>query len=108
MREGPQSYPHPVIIDINDQTLILVNFEGLVLLSPSDIIWELCELIMIRISQGIDWYKVPVAGKNGKLNETIEVSALWSNGEVCRLELRLRTDSDILNMSVLVLIIKPS
>ena len=52
--------------------------------------------------------KVPVAGKNGKLNETIEVSALWSNGEVCRLELRLRTDSDILNMSVLVLIIKPS
>ena len=34
---------------------------------------------MIRISQGIDWYKVLVVGKHGKLNETIEVSALWSN-----------------------------
>ena len=33
---------------------------------------------MISISQGIDRYKVPVVGKNGKLNETIEVSALWS------------------------------
>ena len=30
------------------------------------------------MSQGIDWYKVLVVGKNGKLNETIEVSALWS------------------------------
>ena len=30
------------------------------------------------ISQGIDWYKVLVVGKSGKLNETIEVSALWS------------------------------
>ena len=34
---------------------------------------------MISISQGIDWYKVPVVGKNGKLNETIEGGALWSN-----------------------------
>ena len=34
---------------------------------------------MFRIGQGIDWYKVLVVGKNGKLNETIEVSALWSN-----------------------------
>ena len=43
----------------------------------SETIQELCELI-ISISQGIDWYKVPVVGKNGKLNDTIEVSALWS------------------------------
>ena len=34
---------------------------------------------MISISQGINWYKVPVVGKHGKLNETIQVSALWSN-----------------------------
>ena len=34
---------------------------------------------MISISQGIDWYKVPVVGKNGKLNETIEGGALWSS-----------------------------
>ena len=70
--------PHPVI---NDQTLTLVNFEGLVLLSPLEIIWELCEL-MISISQGIDWYKVPLVGKHGKLNETIEVSALLSKSVV--------------------------
>ena len=73
MREGPQ-LPPPII---NDQTLILLNFEGLVLLSPSKITWELCEFI-ISIIQGIDWYKVPVVGINGKLYETIEVSALWS------------------------------
>ena len=30
-------------------------------------------------SEGIDRYKVLVVGKNGKLNETIEGSALWSN-----------------------------
>ena len=35
---------------INDQTLIIVNFECLVLLSPSEITWELCEFI-ISISQ---------------------------------------------------------
>ena len=29
-------------------------------------------------SEGIDRYKVLVVGKNGKLNETIEGSALWS------------------------------
>ena len=68
--------PHPVGL-LNDQSFILLIFEGLVLLSPSDIIWELCEL-RNRISQGIDWYKVPVVGKHGKLNETIEVGALWS------------------------------
>ena len=34
---------------------------------------------MISKSQGIDRYKVPVVGKNGKLNEMIERSALWSN-----------------------------
>ena len=34
---------------------------------------------MITVSQGIDRYKLFVVGKNGKLNETIEVSALWSN-----------------------------
>ena len=46
-------------------------------------IWELCEL-MINVKQGIDRYEVPVVGKNGKLNETIEVSALWSNSfEYC-------------------------
>ena len=30
------------------------------------------------MSQGIDRYKVPVVLKIGKLNEMIEVSALWS------------------------------
>ena len=34
---------------------------------------------MTRIREGIDRYKVLVVGKNGKLNETIEGSALWSN-----------------------------
>ena len=58
-----------------------VNFEGLVLLSASEIIWELCKFV-ISISQGINWYKVPVVGKHGKLNETIEVSALWSNSVI--------------------------
>ena len=33
---------------------------------------------MTRMSGGIDRYKVLVVGKNGKLNETIEGSALWS------------------------------
>ena len=66
--------PHPVL---NDQSLVLPNFEGLVLLSPSEIKRELCKL-MSSISQGMDRYKVPVVGKNGKLNETIEWSALWS------------------------------
>ena len=33
---------------------------------------------MTRMSKGIDRYKVLVVEKNGKLNETIEVSALWS------------------------------
>ena len=33
---------------------------------------------MINVKQGIKWYKVPVVGINGKLNERIEVSALWS------------------------------
>ena len=66
--------PHPVI---NDQALILVNFEGLVLLSLSDIKQELCKF-MTRMSGGIDRYKVLVVGKNGKLNKTIEGSALWS------------------------------
>ena len=71
MGEGPQSYPHPVT---NDQTLILVNFESLFLLSPSEIKRELCKL-MTRISEGIERYKVLVVGKNGKLNEMIEMSA---------------------------------
>ena len=56
---------------------MLDNFEGLDLLSPSEIRQEVCKL-MFSIGQGIDWYKVLVVGKNGKLNETIEVSALWS------------------------------
>ena len=62
---------------LNDLSLILLNFEDLVLLSPSEIKRELCKL-MISVSQGIDMYKVPVVGKNGKLIETIERSALWS------------------------------
>ena len=68
--------PHTVL---NDQSLIIPNFEDLVLLSPSEIKRELCKL-MSSISQGIDWYKVPVVVKNGKLNETIEWSAFWSIG----------------------------
>ena len=56
---------------------MLDNFECLVLLSPSEIRQEVCKL-MLSIGQGIDWYKVLVVGKNGKLNETIQVSALWS------------------------------
>ena len=71
--------PHPVI---NDQALIPVNFEGLFLLSPSDIKQELCKL-MTRIGGGIDRYKVVVVGKNGKLEETLEGSALWSQQPVC-------------------------
>ena len=35
--------PHPAI---NDQTLIIVNFEGLVLLSPQEIRQELSELVI--------------------------------------------------------------
>ena len=35
---------------------------------------------MFTISQGIERYKVPVVEKSGKLNETIEVSVLWSIG----------------------------
>ena len=66
--------PHSVL---NNQSFILPNFEGLVLLSPSEIKRELFNL-MISISQGMDRYKVPVVGKNGKLNETIERSVLWS------------------------------
>ena len=66
--------PHPVI---NDQTLILSNFEGPFLLSPSELRQEVC-ILLTTISQGIDWYKVLVVGKNGKLNDMIEVSALWS------------------------------
>ena len=58
---------------------MLDNFEYLVLLSPSEIRQEVCKL-MFSIGQGIDWYKVLVVGKNGKLNETIEGSALWSTG----------------------------
>ena len=65
---------HPIT---NDQSLIPINFEDLVLFSPSEIKRELCGL-MILISQGIVWYKVPVVGKDGKLNETIERSAFWS------------------------------
>ena len=34
----------------------------------------LCES-MINVKKGIE---IPVVGKNGKWNETIEVSALWS------------------------------
>ena len=43
---------------INDQSLMM-HFEGLGLLSPSEITQELCKLMV-------------------KLNETIEVSPLWS------------------------------
>ena len=38
---------------------------------------ELCALI-INVKLGINWYKVPMVGINGKLHETIQVSALWS------------------------------
>ena len=75
MRQGPQ-LPYPVI---NDQTLILSNFEGCALFSPSEIRQEVC-ILLILISQGIDLYRVLVVGKNGKLNETIEVSALYYEG----------------------------
>ena len=62
---------------INDQSLIIVNFEGLFLLSPSEITQELCKLIT-STSKRIHGYKVPVVGKSGKLNDKIEVSAWWS------------------------------
>ena len=52
-------------------------FEDPVLLSPSQKIWKLCELMM-NVKKGIDYYKVPIVGKIGKLNETIELSVLWS------------------------------
>ena len=71
-------YTPPPHLVLNDQSLILLNFEDLVLLSPSEITQELCKL-MIPISQGIDSHKVLMVGKNGTLNDTIEVSALWSN-----------------------------
>ena len=66
--------PHHII---NDQTLMLNNFECIFFLSPSEIKQEVCKLLIL-ISQRILWYKVLVVGKNGKLNETIEASALWS------------------------------
>ena len=56
---------------------MLVNFECLVLLPPSEMKQELCKLLIL-INQVIDSYKVLVVGKNGRLNDTIEVSALWS------------------------------
>ena len=49
----------------------------LFLLSPSEIKQEVC-ILLILISQRNVWYKVLVVGKNGKLNDTIEASALWS------------------------------
>ena len=57
---------------------MLLNSEGIVFFSPSEIIGELC-ILLILISQGINRYKVLVVEKQGKFNETIEVSALWSN-----------------------------
>ena len=78
-REGQNKFPFvftpPSPRTYNDQSLTLLNFEGLVFLSPSEITRELCEL-MITISQGVDRHEVPVVGKNGKLNETIESSGL--------------------------------
>ena len=59
---------------------MLDNFECLFLLSLSEIKQEVC-ILLILISQGIDWYKVLMLGKNGKLNDTIEASALWSTME---------------------------
>ena len=38
---------------------------------------EVCKLLTL-VSQGIDCYKGLMVGKNGKLNDTIEASALWS------------------------------
>ena len=34
---------------------------------------------MMNMKQGINWYKMYVVGMKGKLNETIEMSALWSS-----------------------------
>ena len=56
---------------------MLDNFKCLFLLSPSEIKQEVC-ILLILISQRNVWYKVLVVGKNGKLNDTIEASALWS------------------------------
>ena len=42
--------PHPAI---NEQSLMIVHFEVLILLSPSEIRRELCKLLIL-ISQGID------------------------------------------------------
>ena len=63
----------PPILIINDKSLILIHFKGLVLFSPEEITQELYKLVTL-ISQGIDRHKVPVVAKNGKLNEMIEVS----------------------------------
>ena len=60
----------------------IVKILHLVLLSPSEIIWEFCE-VMINVKQGIDKSKVLAVGENGKLNEMIEVSALWSSSKCC-------------------------
>ena len=60
------------------------NFEDLVLLSPSEMKRELCELI-ISISHRIVLYKILVVGKNGKFYDTIEVSALWSTA-ICPID----------------------
>ena len=75
----PFCSPPPPLSVMNDQSFTLANFEGLFLLSLLEIKRELCKLIT-STSQGIHRYKVPVVGKNGKLNETIEVGALWSIG----------------------------
>ena len=69
----------PLYPVINDQSFILVNFESLFLLSPSEIKRKHCN-ILTRMSEGTHRYKVPGMGKNGKLNEMIEVSALWPRG----------------------------
>ena len=68
---------------------MLDNFECLFLLSPSEIKQEVC-ILCILISQGIDWYKVLVVGKNGKLSDTIEASALWSSQSPGGLKVVLR------------------
>ena len=74
-----QIYDFPILCPpppiINDKSYS-VNFEGLFLLSPSEIKRKLCKLIA-GIAQGNQRYKVLMVAKNGKLNE-IEMSALWS------------------------------
>ena len=62
VKDLPFSHCVPLPPIINGQSLIIGNFECLVVLSPSEMKQEVCKLLIL-ISQGIDRYKVLVVEK---------------------------------------------